>query len=213
MNLSFPGKEVWYDWGGANEWLFQQINAIHGDTYDAAMILLSRIADRHNFPYYIGGLAVFALLSFMVRKLASQGGAYHILVAWVGVFLLLGAGFVANYVIIGVMKDYFAYPRPYIALGNVRVLELRDASDNFHSFPSGHVAFITMMVVGLWPVLSKNMKWLGAAVIFGVCWSRIALGVHFPADVVASFLIFLPLMVVVRALIYWILLRLFGLRC
>ena len=43
MNL--PGKEVWYDWDGANEWLFKHINSIHNEYYDNVMIALSNIAD------------------------------------------------------------------------------------------------------------------------------------------------------------------------
>ena len=29
--MNFPGKDFWYDWGGANEWIFKQVNAIQGD--------------------------------------------------------------------------------------------------------------------------------------------------------------------------------------
>ena len=136
------------------------------------------------------------------------------LAAWVAVFMVLAAGYAAEGAIIHYAKDYFSYPRPYMVLGHdTRVLEVRPKDDDYHSFPSGHAAFITMMIAGLWPVLSGKMKWAGVALVAGVCWSRLALGVHFPADVIGSFLFFFPMMVILRAIIYRILLKLFGLKC
>lgn len=62
-----------------------------------------------------------------------------------------------------------------------------------NSFPSGHVA----LAVGLaWAFyfLARNSRWTrlaaaaGIAVPVVVAWSRIYIGVHYPSDVVASFL-------------------------
>ena len=68
--MDIPGKEIWYDWGGANVWLFKQVNSFAGYFYDKAVIQLSHMADYHRFPYYLVGLLVFALLSLIVRKAA-----------------------------------------------------------------------------------------------------------------------------------------------
>ncbi|MDE3059695.1 MAG: phosphatase PAP2 family protein, partial [Pseudomonadota bacterium] len=123
------------------------------------------------------------------------------------------AGYAAEGIIIHYIKDYFAYPRPYITLGHdhVRVLEMR-AGEDYHSFPSGHAAFITLMVIGLWPVLSPNLRWLGTWLIFGVCWSRIALGVHFPVDVLAGYAMAFFLVIALRAIIYELMEMLLGLN-
>lgn len=62
-----------------------------------------------------------------------------------------------------------------------------------NSFPSGHVA----LAVGLaWAVffLARNTRWARLAVVLGIlvpvvlAWSRIYIGVHYPSDVIASFL-------------------------
>ncbi len=62
-----------------------------------------------------------------------------------------------------------------------------------NSFPSGHVA----LAVGLaWAVyfLARNTRWARLAAILGVlvpvvlAWSRLYVGVHYPSDVIASFL-------------------------
>ncbi|MFH5880065.1 phosphatase PAP2 family protein [Arthrobacter sp. NA-172] len=62
-----------------------------------------------------------------------------------------------------------------------------------NSFPSGHTAFAVALAFALyflvrgtrWGVITA---WAGAVVAVVVAWSRIYIGVHYPSDVVASFL-------------------------
>src|SRR5262249_38998982 len=130
--------------------------------------------------------------------------AAHCLVAWLGVIIVfvlanLGDGFILHH-----MKSYFEYPRPYVALGpeSVTLIDFHhDAAEDSHSFPSGHAAFITVLVVSLWPVLSVGLRGLGVGLIAGVCWSRTAEGMHFPADVLGGFLVSLIVTLIVRSII------------
>ena len=65
------------------------------------------------------------------------------------------------------------------------------------SFPSGHALNIavagSVMVVLVWPLLERSGRWLagGVAVAAGVAvgLDRILLGVHFPSDVIAAWLL------------------------
>ncbi len=62
-----------------------------------------------------------------------------------------------------------------------------------NSFPSGHTAFAVALAFALyflvrgtrWGVITA---WAGAVLAVVVAWSRIYMGVHYPSDVVASFL-------------------------
>ncbi|MGO4471176.1 phosphatase PAP2 family protein [Arthrobacter sp. efr-133-TYG-120] len=62
-----------------------------------------------------------------------------------------------------------------------------------NSFPSGHTAFAVALAFALyflvrgsrWGVITA---WAGAVMAVVVAWSRIYIGVHYPSDVVASFL-------------------------
>jgi len=62
-----------------------------------------------------------------------------------------------------------------------------------NSFPSGHVALAVGLAWAFW-FLARNTRWSRLAVILGVlvpvvlAWSRLYIGVHYPSDVIASFL-------------------------
>jgi len=189
--LTLPDKTMMYDWFGLNESIFRFVNSFHGETYDLVMLLLTRIGDRHNFPYYMGALIVCALLGFIAKKIHSKGGAKQSLVLWLGVLLVLVGGYFGGGWTVKEIKETFAYPRPYAVLSDVHMIDpgYYGKDDDHHSFPSGHAFFITLMVIGLWPVLSDYLRSVGLFLILGVGWSRMAVGMHFPADVLAGIIL------------------------
>ncbi|MDE3061234.1 MAG: hypothetical protein KGJ06_09500, partial [Pseudomonadota bacterium] len=93
--MTLPVKEIFYDWFGANAWLFEKINAVHGDFYDRAMLLLSDIGDHHHFMPYLIALAAWSALGLGIGKVRGKGGARHYIAAWLGVFAVLAAGYAA----------------------------------------------------------------------------------------------------------------------
>lgn len=208
-------KEWLYDWLGGNVWLFKLINGIHGGTYDLFMLCITQLGSKYFFLPYLTILLIYALIALLIKKVRNKIGVQRHIIMWTGVFIVLIAGFAVNTSIIYLLKDYLSFPRPYMALPAqaVTLIEIRGSEDAYHSFPSGHVGFITLMVVGLWPVLSFHMRLFGLFVIFMVAWSRIALGVHFPADVLGAFLLSSLIVITLRAVIYNTLQRFFGWHC
>jgi membrane-associated phospholipid phosphatase len=212
-------KEVWYDWMGANTYLFQQINSLSGQSkwYDLLMLNITKLGDKHLIPYYVAILVAWVAVSIIMRKLSGKAGIKQYATSWVGVFIVMGAALVLNLASTIYLKDHFAFSRPYIALpqeGKAMVqLEFREAEDNLRSFPSGHTSRATIIIASLWPLLFGWRCWLGALAVFGVAWSRIALGVHFPADVVLSILICVLQVAIVRALIYGTMRRILHIKC
>jgi membrane-associated phospholipid phosphatase len=207
-------KAAIYDWWGGNDWLFQAINGINlGSGYDEVMIQISRFSEQQNFPYYFAAIFAWAALSILYRLITRQAGMKHYVTSWVLTFLVLGAGFATEAVTVKAMKDYYAYPRPYLVYTQqqMRSLEYK-AGDEHKSFPSGHAAFATLMLVGLWPMLSSGAAYLGTLMVLAVCWSRIAVGAHFPADVIGSLLMVMLMVMILRGIIR-MLLRGVGLRC
>jgi len=208
-------KEIFYDWNGSNLWLFKLINGIGGGIYyDAAMKDITLLGDKKSLPYILAAIAAYAFISLIGKIIGKHGGAKHYFIMWVGVFMMIGAGLATSYTTVSVLKNHFAYERPYAALpaSEVHHIEFREDGDSNRSFPSGHVAIITTLIVALWPALGSGFRWFGSATIFAVAWSRIALGVHFPADVFTSILICLIEVYFVRSILHSIGRKLFGVR-
>ena len=83
------------------------------------------------------------------------------------------------------LKARIGRPRPYVKCPGIHACGR--ALDQF-SFPSGHalhsVAF-TVLLVGHYP----ETAWLLVPTALMICFSRIALGLHYPSDVAAGALI------------------------
>lgn len=217
--MKYIDKHTLYDWFGYNQVIFKWVNqAFSSPAYDSGMLFLAHTFDVKNYPYFMGVLVAYALLIALWHRMRSRNDARsrYFVPAWIGSLSVLAVGFVSMGLVIKTMKAYFSFPRPYVVFpkGDIRVLDAAiEAGKDYHSFPSGHAAFATLMVAGLWPVLSKDMRAFGFALVALVCWSRMAVGVHFPADVLASVLVVLVVVDIVKCFVYWLLETLFGLRC
>ncbi|MEO9149827.1 MAG: phosphatase PAP2 family protein [Burkholderiaceae bacterium] len=92
---------------------------------------------------------------------------------------------VVNLLIYTVLKRHFARPRPYINCPGVSACTR--ALDEF-SFPSGHVLHavgFSTILVAYFPVLG----WIAWPFTVLVALSRVALGLHYPSDVVVGALL------------------------
>lgn len=124
-----------------------------------------------------GGIQRYYIVTAMVVIL----GAWH---HWrSGVALALTA--ILSNITSGVLKDVFARPRPDI----VPHLDFV----NSLSFPSGHAtnaAAVYFLFAMLVPTARRTRWLIGAAILtIATGWSRIALGVHWPSDVVGGWLL------------------------
>ncbi|MCZ2401637.1 phosphatase PAP2 family protein [Paenarthrobacter sp. Z7-10] len=88
-----------------------------------------------------------------------------------------------------IFKLIIARQRPNQAL----LLDPLAPETGSNSFPSGHVAFAVALAFAVF-FIARNTRWSRTAAIAGpivalvVAWSRVYVGVHYPTDVVASFL-------------------------
>jgi signal peptidase II len=82
------------------------------------------------------------------------------------------------------LKLWLDFPRPPAVLGDV-VRVIGDIERHF-SLPSGHATYAALVVGALWPLMGRLGR-IGLVLYAAlVGWSRIAAGVHFPADVLAG---------------------------
>jgi membrane-associated phospholipid phosphatase len=174
-------KAIFYDWGGLNTWLFHHVNNLQAAWWEQLMLLGTTLADPDKFPYYLAGLSLIVMVSLW----SAPKFKWPYLLA---VPMVFGVGYYFDKLTIGLLKDWFNYPRPLLALAPSTVHVLSDPK-YLHSFPSGHTAFAALLAASVWPVLGFKSR---IAVTLFIIWagtSRLVLGVHFPADVLGGALV------------------------
>lgn len=190
-------KAIFYDWGGANIWLFHIINDIRFSWLDRLMLLGTFLGDHSLFPFYLGLLTLFALVRV---NLSGQDAAHYRLQAnqWMAAIAVFSIAYFLDGALLTVLKSYFDYPRPPLALpqGSVQIF---GTPEYHHSLPSGHASFAMLITASLWPVMSRRGRVAGMLFVLWVGISRISLGSHFPADVVVGFLSCLTVVLLVNA--------------
>jgi len=180
-------QAAWYDWYGLNVHLFRLANGWHAPWLDATMIAVTALGHPSLYPFHIA----IALLWSRARPASLPPG--NIAVFAVGYVL-------TSVLIVPVLKRAFDFPRPVKALGEAAVT-LVGRSDELHAFPSGHAAFAVLMAASLAPGATRPVRWALVAFAMLVCVSRVSVGAHFPADVVAGALLALAIAALVRALL------------
>lgn len=196
-------KEILYDWGGINVWLFHAINNLRSDTLDQFMLLGTALGEHTLFPLYIGLVSFVALL-----VVAPLQGADHQLTCrrWLSVIAVFSIAYSLDGLLLGILKPLLDFPRPPLALpaGTLHIIGI---AQYHHSLPSGHSSFAMLCAASLWPVFGRSARVAGAFFVLWVGISRVSLGAHFPADVAAGFLSSLAIVLLVSAAVQWLLRR------
>jgi len=188
-------KEILYDWGGANEWLFHAINNIRFAWWDQLMLLGTYLGGHTLFPFYLVLLALIALVA--LSKPEQDIAQYQLRVRrWVAVIAVFSLSYWLDGLLLGYLKPVLDFPRPPLAL-LPQTLHIVGTPEYHHSLPSGHSTFAMMLVASLWPVLGRRWRAAGVSFVLWVGLSRISLGMHFPADVMAGFLLSLLVVLLV----------------
>lgn len=98
----------------------------------------------------------------------------------------LGVAFALSYLVNSALKYGLDVPRPF-ASHPTAVSEAARATAGGPSFPSGHAQLGTTLWLGMAAQLRHPLFWGIAALLAGlIAYSRLALGVHFPADVLVG---------------------------
>ena len=185
-------KEILYDWGGANIWLFHAINDVRYGFLDQFMLLGTQLGEHALFPFYMGLIALFALHDVARDRQKAE--------RWIIVIAVFSIAYLLDGMLIGFLKPLLDFPRPPLALpqGTVHIV---GKAEYHHSLPSGHSSFAMLCTASLWPALNRNGRIAGVFFVLWVGISRISLGAHFPADVLAGFLSSLAVVLMVHAAI------------
>jgi membrane-associated phospholipid phosphatase len=175
-----------YDWGGLNRELFSAINGFRGPLIDPLMLAGTQLGDIWNAVW----IASVMLILIAGRRALPRNAVISRLPderIVSGTLLVFVVGCTITALLVFVGKTSFDMPRPYIALptGSVTVLTvLKDP----YSLPSGHSAFAMLVAWVFWPYCQRRWRVFLALCVVWVGVSRISVGAHFPADVLAGYI-------------------------
>lgn len=186
-------REVFYDWGGANLWLFHAVNDLRGPVLDRFMLLGTQIGDHALFPVYLTLIVLVA--AFAANRDPNQGQKRAL--SWLGTLSILCAAYLLDGAFLTWAKHWFDFPRPLLALPQGAVHVIGEA-EYHRSLPSGHASFAMLIAASLWLILDNRQRWAAAFFVAWVGVSRVNVGAHFPADVLASWLTALPIVLLAR---------------
>ena len=175
-----------YERGDWDKSLFHVFNDIDNPYYRDVMRLGSEAGNRHYFPFYLLLIGVIFYRQLKSSKLRTGIDFGRFRNGRLQVLTVLIVSFLADQFIIHRLKAFFALPRPFVALPSGTVTRLDFAVTPFTSFPSGHAAFAMVMVASLWPALGRVGRPAAMVYLLWVWSSRLALGVHFPSDLLAG---------------------------
>lgn len=163
-----------YDWGGLNTHLMLWINGSVSAAWIGPARLLSALGSYWGAPW-------MALLLLGLRRRGGSAAAGLAPFRFVtGVALAMSAA--------AIVKVALALPRPGDILAN-ELARVVAEPDSLYAFPSGHAVYTAVVIACLWPLGPWPLRVLLLAFGLAVGWSRIALGAHFPMDVLAGFLL------------------------
>lgn len=168
-------KHWLYDWGGANVVLFLDVNR----ALPEQMLWLPQLLSWAG-SYW--GAPVVAALLLRWQRTQPADSAVRVRQA-LSTFLL---GVTLALLVAAVAKEAFAFPRPSSVLGEA-FFHVMGLPDSRYTLPSGHAVYVAALVASVWPLVAWRGRALLVAFALAVGWSRIALGMHFPADIVAGF--------------------------
>ncbi len=119
-------------------------------------------------------VALLAVLFLVRGKWRSLNGRHGVVAAGFSALLALG--------IAQLIADVWARPRPYVAHPDVHLFIARSADS---SFPSDHATAAFAIAVALF-LRHRKAGWVALALAAVVSIARVAVGTHYPADVVAG---------------------------
>lgn len=184
--MRFSRENEWYDWYGLNDALFLLLNGFHEVWFDRLMQGLTSLGHPALYPFYVALALCWSLVrptSLPLRNVAVFAVAYVLV----------------SVILVPILKSAIDFPRPASVLGDLAVIV--GEPDRTHSFPSGHAGFAVLLAASLGADAGRATQVSLAAFAVIVCVSRVYVGAHFPADVVAGIVLALAMVAVASAVV------------
>lgn len=202
-------KEVFYDWLGYNTEIFYFLNHVSNAwVFPQFLRCLSWFFNIENFAVYymtlcgLGYQHVFARSKVKLNTLPAEAVVrkddfwliYNRLV-YIGIcYAVFGLTYAA-------LKFSVNLPRPFCSLPIGTFETIIDTTNErcMSSFPSSHAGLALMATLLAWRYLGTCGRLCAIVVTLMAALARVALAMHYPADVLYSYLIVLTVLCISRA--------------
>lgn len=175
-------KSALYDWGGLNLWLFHAINDLRAPWLDALMRFGSWLGDPDRFGIFLAAAVLWLWAD------ARRPGRQVDILTGLTTLAVFSAGYALDGTLVGGLKTWLDFPRPAAVLAPDALHVVGEAVFQ-RSLPSGHAAFAMLLAASFWPQVNRPLRWILVLFVAWVGLSRVSLGAHFPADVLAGWVL------------------------
>jgi len=175
-------KSVLYDWGGLNLWLFHAINDLRAPGSDGFMLFGSWLGDPDRFGIFLAAAVLWVWVN------TQRQGRKTETFTWLTTLAVFSAGYALDGALVGSLKTWLDFPRPPLVLPPGSLHIVGEAVFQ-RSLPSGHAAFAMLLAASFWPRANRPLRWMLVLFVAWVGISRVSLGAHFPADVLAGWVL------------------------
>jgi signal peptidase II len=183
--------QILYGWAGISECLFLLINGATPQNLSPLVQFFTFMGSYWTAPAVMGGLWLWAKRTDDERHANTINNALIVFVITFGVALVAAS----------LLKVTLAFPRPSLVFGDG--IRLIGEADSRYSLPSGHATFSALVVSALWTLVNKRLRCVLIVYLVAVGWSRVAAGMHFPADVVAGWIVGITSTQIAKTMLLW----------
>ncbi len=177
-------KQIFYDAYGYNSAIFFYINKLFSNIFIQKILkVITDLFAIENFAVYFAIAIILHFVKFSISKINKD--AFYCDFSFL---MRIGIIYIALGTCYAILKFGFQMPRPFCREAHDAYFTILDiAHHNCNtSFPSSHTAISILCCYSVWRFLSIFQKILGVVIVILTVISRVALAMHYPADVMYS---------------------------
>ena len=187
--MSIELKKYIYDWGGYNQTLFERFYGVGVEEYPQVLYALELLGNDMHFPYVVVAALVMLMLKYLfVSSKTKQSRDFFLHKSAIWLCSLMG-GFALLWLVMAGLKEFIHFPRPYFLLKLPLLYGELPAKEALKSFPSSHVVFVAFWALIFYYQFGFVVRLLLGLMVVLICWSRVAIGMNFPVDVLCGIVI------------------------
>lgn len=192
--------DFFYNFQGFNQEAFLLINQLTNHSS-----IIAHILQIFSYCFNITNFALIYLvlyLYFYIKLLRIQDVSLRSKKFWLiyNNMAMVGITYTIFCITYATLKFTINLPRPFCSLYPDAFITIANTQHErcLSSFPSSHTGLAILVCYCIWPYIKYSQKIIACIVVIIVAISRIALAMHYPADIIYSFFITTALIIISR---------------